>query len=88
MFSKLNSSVFYLQNLDEVHIALEVCSEPRVVNPNAAGALPVPGKYSYIHKVIKNFIFILTFYTLSRLILNCRVFYGRCCFLKMFKKSQ
>ncbi|XP_052749957.1 UHRF1-binding protein 1-like [Galleria mellonella] len=39
-------------NLDEVHIALEVCSEPRVVNASAAGALPVPGKYSYIHKVI------------------------------------
>ncbi|XP_062528053.1 bridge-like lipid transfer protein family member 3B [Bombyx mori] len=39
-------------NLDEVHIALEVCSEPRVMNPSAAGALPVPGKYSYIHKVI------------------------------------
>ncbi|CAB3252557.1 unnamed protein product [Arctia plantaginis] len=39
-------------NLDEVHIALEVCQEPRVMNPNAAGALPVPGKYSYIHKVI------------------------------------
>lgn len=39
------------QNLDEVHIALEVCSEPRVMNPSAAGALPVPGKYSYIHKV-------------------------------------
>ncbi|XP_047027376.1 UHRF1-binding protein 1-like isoform X5 [Helicoverpa zea] len=39
-------------NLDEVHIALEVCQEPRVMNPSAAGALPVPGKYSYIHKVI------------------------------------
>ncbi|KPJ06995.1 UHRF1-binding protein 1-like [Papilio machaon] len=39
-------------NLDEVHIALEVCTEPRVMNPGAAGAMPVPGKYSYIHKVI------------------------------------
>ncbi|KAM3966078.1 bridge-like lipid transfer protein family member 3B [Aphomia sociella] len=39
-------------NLDEVHIALEVCSEPRVMNPSAAGAMPIPGKYSYIHKVI------------------------------------
>ncbi|XP_045487527.1 UHRF1-binding protein 1-like isoform X2 [Pieris rapae] len=39
-------------NLDEVHIALEVCEEPRVMNPNAAAAMPVPGKYSYIHKVI------------------------------------
>ncbi|CAG4990381.1 unnamed protein product [Colias eurytheme] len=39
-------------NLDEVHIALEVCSEPRVLNPNAAAAMPAPGKYSYIHKVI------------------------------------
>ncbi|XP_050682750.1 UHRF1-binding protein 1-like [Leptidea sinapis] len=40
-------------NLDEVHIALEVCEEPRVMNPGAAaGAIPVPGKYSYIHKVI------------------------------------
>lgn len=39
-------------NLDEVHIALEVCQEPRVMNPGAGGALPVPGKYSYIHKVI------------------------------------
>ncbi|CAH2087820.1 unnamed protein product [Euphydryas editha] len=39
-------------NLDEVHIALEVCTEPRVMNPNAAGAMPIPGKYSYIHKVI------------------------------------
>ncbi|CAK1542504.1 unnamed protein product [Leptosia nina] len=39
-------------NLDEVHIALEVCAEPRVMNPNAAAAMPVPGKYSYIHKVI------------------------------------
>ncbi|VVC94968.1 unnamed protein product [Leptidea sinapis] len=38
-------------NLDEVHIALEVCEEPRVMNPGAAaGAIPVPGKYSYIHK--------------------------------------
>ncbi|XP_045539579.1 UHRF1-binding protein 1-like [Papilio machaon] len=41
-----------LLNLDEVHIALEVCTEPRVMNPGAAGAMPVPGKYSYIHKVI------------------------------------
>lgn len=40
-------------NLDEVHIALEVCSEPRTVNPGVAGAaMPMPGKYSYIHKVI------------------------------------
>lgn len=39
------------QNLDEVHIALEVCNEPRVVNPTAAGTMPIPGKYSYIHKV-------------------------------------
>ncbi|XP_053616244.1 bridge-like lipid transfer protein family member 3B [Plodia interpunctella] len=39
-------------NLDEVHIALEVCAEPRVVNPMAAGDAPIPGKYSYIHKVI------------------------------------
>ncbi|XP_013192701.2 bridge-like lipid transfer protein family member 3B [Amyelois transitella] len=39
-------------NLDEVHIALEVCTEPREVNPTAAGAAPIPGKYSYIHKVI------------------------------------
>ncbi|XP_068622963.1 bridge-like lipid transfer protein family member 3B [Battus philenor] len=39
-------------NLDEVHIALEVCTEPRVMNPGAASAMPVPGKYSYIHKVI------------------------------------
>ncbi|XP_038218728.1 UHRF1-binding protein 1-like [Zerene cesonia] len=39
-------------NLDEVHIALEVCSEPRVLNQNAAAAMPAPGKYSYIHKVI------------------------------------
>ncbi|XP_026736263.1 UHRF1-binding protein 1-like isoform X1 [Trichoplusia ni] len=39
-------------NLDEVHIALEVCQEPRVMNPSAAGAIPAPGKYSYIHKVI------------------------------------
>ncbi|CAH2055660.1 unnamed protein product, partial [Iphiclides podalirius] len=39
-------------NLDEVHIALEVCTEPRVMNPGAGGAMPVPGKYSYIHKVI------------------------------------
>ncbi|XP_072945502.1 bridge-like lipid transfer protein family member 3B [Epargyreus clarus] len=39
-------------NLDEVHIALEVCMEPRVVNPGAGGSMPIPGKYSYIHKVI------------------------------------
>ncbi|XP_037303509.1 UHRF1-binding protein 1-like isoform X1 [Manduca sexta] len=39
-------------NLDEVHIALAVCSEPRVMNQSAGSALPVPGKYSYIHKVI------------------------------------
>ncbi|XP_049878283.1 UHRF1-binding protein 1-like [Pectinophora gossypiella] len=39
-------------NLDEVHIALEVCQEPRPVNPTAASAMPIPGKYSYIHKVI------------------------------------
>ncbi|XP_028174870.1 UHRF1-binding protein 1-like, partial [Ostrinia furnacalis] len=39
-------------NLDEVHIALEVCQEPRVVNPTATGSMPAPGKYSYIHKVI------------------------------------
>ncbi|XP_045453508.1 UHRF1-binding protein 1-like [Melitaea cinxia] len=39
-------------NLDEVHIALEVCAEPRTMNPSAAGAMPIPGKYSYIHKVI------------------------------------
>ncbi|XP_013141075.1 PREDICTED: UHRF1-binding protein 1-like [Papilio polytes] len=39
-------------NLDEVHIALEVCTEPRVMNPGAAGTMPAPGKYSYIHKVI------------------------------------
>ncbi|XP_026492522.2 bridge-like lipid transfer protein family member 3B isoform X2 [Vanessa tameamea] len=39
-------------NLDEVHIALEVCTEPRVMNPGSAGAMPIPGKYSYIHKVI------------------------------------
>ncbi|GBP40896.1 UHRF1-binding protein 1-like [Eumeta japonica] len=42
----------YFQNLDEVHIALEVCSEPRTMNPGAAAAMPMPGKYSYIHKVI------------------------------------
>ncbi|CAH0718971.1 unnamed protein product, partial [Brenthis ino] len=39
-------------NLDEVHIALEVCTEPRVMNPGATSAMPAPGKYSYIHKVI------------------------------------
>ncbi|XP_063384785.1 bridge-like lipid transfer protein family member 3B [Cydia fagiglandana] len=38
--------------LDEVRIALEVCTEPRVMNPGAAGAMPAAGKYSYIHKVI------------------------------------
>ncbi|XP_050355412.1 UHRF1-binding protein 1-like [Nymphalis io] len=38
--------------LDEVHIALEVCTEPRVMNPGSAGTMPIPGKYSYIHKVI------------------------------------
>lgn len=40
------------QNLDEVSIALEVCSEPRTMNQDAASAaMPMPGKYSYIHKV-------------------------------------
>ncbi|XP_052744616.1 UHRF1-binding protein 1-like isoform X3 [Bicyclus anynana] len=39
-------------NLDEVSIALEVCEEPRTVNASAASAMPIPGKYSYIHKVI------------------------------------
>nr|XP_032522842.1 UHRF1-binding protein 1-like isoform X1 [Danaus plexippus plexippus] len=39
-------------NLDEVHISLEVCTEPRVMKPGAGGAMPIPGKYSYIHKVI------------------------------------
>ncbi|XP_041968977.1 UHRF1-binding protein 1-like isoform X2 [Aricia agestis] len=38
-------------NLDEVHIALEVCEEPRPLSQNA-GAAAMGGKYSYIHKVI------------------------------------
>ncbi|CAH0397066.1 unnamed protein product [Chilo suppressalis] len=39
-------------NLDEVRIALEVCTEPREMNPAASNSMPAPGKYSYIHKVI------------------------------------
>ncbi|XP_059060987.1 bridge-like lipid transfer protein family member 3B [Achroia grisella] len=61
--AKCNKATFRIQwtklktvpivlNLDEVHIALEVCEEPRTMNPSAASAMPIPGKYSYIHKVI------------------------------------
>ncbi|XP_048481286.1 UHRF1-binding protein 1-like [Plutella xylostella] len=39
-------------NLDEVHIALEVCEEPRPINSEAGAGMAMPGKYSYIHKVI------------------------------------
>lgn len=44
--------LFYSQNLDEVNIIVETCEELRTLGSMSASYSAVPGKYSFIHKVI------------------------------------